>query len=330
MKIKVETYPKTYPKLNTFLNIYQSFKLRRISKSNKELLNNALHQNAELQNLNNQLKYSNEIQHQILNNQIYEIQHRESQKFYKSLLFYYHQSFDELLKLEDINLMQFVLGRDNMGGNALYEWYENSTNLIGYLDELSDKEYCEKLSGRIYKTITQLSLNSEIYKQSLLGKLENSIKDFEDKTDEIERRRGFSYSDQLHIKPKYNKYFSGEAIIWLLSVLMIIGSIFQTINKVQDYLQGLIFSSLFFIISVLIFFKEFIWIKNYPDYFKRMEPLIMKARRQDNSYEQETKEMETSLNYHPVHKLIDEFNKRYQDFEKTIGGLNNFINKITF
>src|SRR5665811_802673 len=104
-------------RLDTYLNIDQSISLRGISKLSKAQLAIALQNNIELQRLRNQLgndfnevnnflyeqnqtlRQTHALQKQILKNQVEEIEHTETQVFYKKRIFQCKEYLNDFNKL---------------------------------------------------------------------------------------------------------------------------------------------------------------------------------------------------------------------------------------
>ena len=70
--------------LDNILNLHQSCKLEDISKINKQMLIVQYEQCKQISDLNKEIKQSNAVSIQILENQLKEAKHKETLKYYKS------------------------------------------------------------------------------------------------------------------------------------------------------------------------------------------------------------------------------------------------------
>ncbi len=114
-------------KLDTFLNLDQSFRLKGIAKLSKAQLAVTLQNNLELQKLRDQLdndlnevnnllyeqnqaqSRTHALQEQILKNQIKEIEHRETQTFYKKRIFQCKEYLNDFNRLTDNDFLKSAL-----------------------------------------------------------------------------------------------------------------------------------------------------------------------------------------------------------------------------
>ena len=97
--------------------------------------------NQELNRLRNQMANANEMQ-QMLQNQIRDIEERETQKFYKLRGFKLSQLVARIDNLTDINQKAFTLYtfKDVI--------MQNATDAQNHLNEISDKEYCNTIMSK--------------------------------------------------------------------------------------------------------------------------------------------------------------------------------------
>lgn len=120
--------------------------------------------NQELNRLRQQMAHANAMQQQMLQNQIREIEERETQKFYKLRSFKLNQLVTSIDGLTDINQKAFTY---YFFKDAIMQ---NATDAQNNLNEISDKEYCNTIISKvrdIYKQIgdvNQLEIAEELKK----------------------------------------------------------------------------------------------------------------------------------------------------------------------
>ncbi len=120
--------------------------------------------NQELQQLRHQMAHANAMQQQMLQNQINDIEERETQKFYKLRSFKLNQLVTSIDNLSDINQKAFsyYVFKDSI--------IKNATDAQNNLNEISDKEYCNAIISKtrdIYKqlgNIDELSIADDLKK----------------------------------------------------------------------------------------------------------------------------------------------------------------------
>lgn len=106
--------------------------------------------NQELNRLRQQMAHANAMQQQMLQNQIRDIEERETQKFYKLRSFKLNQLVTSIDSLTDINQKAFTY---YVFKDAIMQ---NATDAQNNLNEISDKEYCNTIMSKvrdIYKQI---------------------------------------------------------------------------------------------------------------------------------------------------------------------------------
>lgn len=158
-------------KIDTYLNIDQSIRLRGLSKISEAQLQVALQNNNELQKLRAQLSsdinqlhnlidYQNEVQEQalllqkqILENQIKEIEHKEIQKFHKQRLFQCKEYVNDYFKLSD------TIVKTYFRTNFLLFTEQLIIESKSTLEEINDKEFAFKLQEEIKKILSEKENN---------------------------------------------------------------------------------------------------------------------------------------------------------------------------
>lgn len=142
-------------KLDTILNIAQSYSLAKINILNKDLLKIQCKQNDQLVKLNKQLSQSNSISNEILKNQIKELKRQEKLRYYKNLTFNLGQTLKTIEDKENTNFKIFL----SQLFLPLIESF--SKDAVNELEEIGDKEYAQNIlekcksitnSGKVYET----------------------------------------------------------------------------------------------------------------------------------------------------------------------------------
>ena len=193
-------------KLETYLNIDQSIRLRGISKLSKAQLAVELQNNFELQQLRNQLgndlgeindllyeqnrtqieqvraqRRTHALQEQILKNQIKEIEHRETQTFYKKRIFQCKDYLNDFNRLTDNDvkshfktiLLPYI-------SEAILESKEK-------VEEIKDKEFCLQLQNEIFEIKNDKKIDN--LSNPILQNLHEIKSEFQLEQDNINRHR---------------------------------------------------------------------------------------------------------------------------------------------
>ena len=129
-------------KINTLLNIYQSYELTKISALNKQNLIALYAQNEQLNKLNNELARSNRTTEQILRNQIKEIERQEKCRYYKDVSFNLSQAITILENETNTNFRIFA------STLFLPIIRDMAKEAVQGLEEIADKEYANKILQR--------------------------------------------------------------------------------------------------------------------------------------------------------------------------------------
>lgn len=108
-------------------------------KTSQEMLEAQLETNQQLRQLRNQINQGNLVNQQILQNQIRDIEERETQNFYKSRVFKIGQLISSINNCQDVDQKAFLY-------IVLYDTIQkNLSDSINVLNEIHDKEYCAKM-----------------------------------------------------------------------------------------------------------------------------------------------------------------------------------------
>ncbi len=130
--------------------------------------------NLELNRLRQQMAHANAMQQQMLQNQIRDIEERETQKFYKLRSFKLNQLVTSIDSLTDINQKAFTY---YVFKDAIMQ---NATDAQNNLNEIGDKEYCNTIISKvrdIYKQIgdvDDLAIAEEL-KKFVLGAADYNV-----------------------------------------------------------------------------------------------------------------------------------------------------------
>ena len=146
--------------IDKLLSIHQSHSLMKIGAINKQILIAQYAQCEQISALQKQIAVSTNISRQILENQLKEIKHKELQRYYKSLAYAMNEATQYIETEDDVIFKCF-----------LYELYskpiiENTLEAKNNLEEITDKEYCEKIRIRIQAIESIYSSSQHIYTES--------------------------------------------------------------------------------------------------------------------------------------------------------------------
>ena len=121
-----------------------------------------------------QLDVANSVSRRILENQLKEIQQRETQKYYKNLAFKMSEAFEKIISVTDINLQTFLCSiiLDKLLANIK----ECQTNL----EEIRDKEYCRDLINKCNTLLDNISIRHD-YLNSSFYIMQNNEQDYNNK-----------------------------------------------------------------------------------------------------------------------------------------------------
>lgn len=138
----------------------------------QQILEAQLKANNELRNLRSQINQSNSINNQMLQNQIREIEERETQKFYKNRSFKLRRLINTINNIQDDNQRAFAYC---MLDDAIIA---NINEAINTLNEIADKEYCDNLLNDYTQNKSTFSNNNNctIFKE--LDMIKNGIDEY--------------------------------------------------------------------------------------------------------------------------------------------------------
>ena len=160
--------------IDRILNIYQAYSITKISAINKQMLIAQYAQCEKINAIQKQLDVANSVSRRILENQLKEIQQRETQKYYKNLAFKMSEAFEKIISVTDINLQTFLCSiiLDKLLANIK----ECQTNL----EEIRDKEYCKDLINKCNTLLDNISIRHD-YLNSPFYIMQNNEQDYNNK-----------------------------------------------------------------------------------------------------------------------------------------------------
>lgn len=169
------------------LNIYQSYSLAKISALNKKSLAMQYAQCGEINNLekniSRELQAVNKLNRQILENQLRDIKHQETIKFYRKIAFDAKEAIEIINSQDNIMFKCFICEIYAKPLGLLLEDAKNN------LEEITDKEYCSVWIKKLESINKKLqSLRSDFLQSSYYIVL--SKKDsYEKEKENIEEKR---------------------------------------------------------------------------------------------------------------------------------------------
>ena len=140
---------------NTFLRIYQTYSLEKISALSKQSLAAQYAQNEQLVQLNKELAANNAVTNKILRNQIQELERQEKGRFYKNLIFNLKLAID---KIESQPINNFKLFLSSLFLKPIEVYAKES---LVNLEEIKDKEYAQLIIDRV----KSISLSNQSYQE---------------------------------------------------------------------------------------------------------------------------------------------------------------------
>lgn len=315
---------ETYAKINTFLNIHQSYELRDIKKTSKKQLEVLIANNKELQKINAEAKLANATNKQILENQIKEIQVKEEQKYYKSLSFNMSETIECISKIKD-NTLKYYFVLNN------YERIKNTLLIaIDSLDEITDKQYnknlIEKLND-IYENSEQYKLT---YQSSLLISANQSIEELLLKEDEILNAKKPNYNIPIVVdKPKTSWIrLVGLILTGFIGIPLFLTLFIAPIKSVEEVIIPLVFFAPF----VYLLFKEITWRKGYDNYLisqnEKRQNLKNQLVESENRFTEIISKKKDELKKLPCYDVVEKIHIQYPEFESTVNLLTDIDNQF--
>ncbi len=325
----------TTVKLSTFdrlVNIHQSVQLEQTKKINKRILQEQLIQNAELQQLNNQLASSNQISRKILENQIREIEHKEVLKFYKTLSFKMFEFIEPIDNISEPLVKKYFIDRyyERIKANIL-----TATN---NLEEINDKIFNKSVVSKINEIKKASDNYTQQFNESPFYEIDALIEEVNIKKQQILDLKPPQYFEiKIKDKPKNNPLTVLLLIILggisLLFLFGIIGTLISSDNTAKDARLPMIIIGLVFIIPFLLFFRKFtVWRKSYPKYLlsqhQKRQVEKLKSTELYNKYLVKKESLNEELLQHSAFKTYENIVHNYPEFDKIIIELSEMENQL--
>jgi len=189
--------------------------------------------NQELNRLRNQMANANAMQQQMLQNQIRDIEERETQKFYKLRSFKLSQLVTSIDNLTDINQKAFTFY------NFQDVIIQNATDAQNNLNEISDKEYCNSIMTKVRDINKQIGNIDELAIGDELKKFINGVAEYDTLCNELESTKtslNNRPSPPIEPKSKTISYPNREKVGYLCMFLSVI-SILNALNSKHDQME---------------------------------------------------------------------------------------------
>lgn len=221
--------------IRNILTLYRIVSITEINESNKRILVQQHLHSKKMDEMNENLRYGNRLQGQILDNQINEIKHTEILKYYKNLAYSMKDVLKTIEKQSNPNFKKFLI---DLFGNAI------SLNLISAkknLEEISDKSFCDEILDLEESTLLSATDNAPDYKKSSFYALLHQEKE-QERLKEIAVKKKEQYTQQLaveqeKVKEKESK-IGGLFILGGLTGFFFIATILAIFDSAFDAVPG--------------------------------------------------------------------------------------------
>ncbi len=274
-----------------------------------------LETNRQLNQLRSQIAQSNFVNQQILQNQIREIEEKETQKFYKNRVFKINKLVSLLNNCQDINQKEILY---SFLGDAIIN---NITESIDALNEIPDKEYCSKMLEDFTKDKNDFfNRNTLSFEEELTSiktgrteffSMKQNLDQFNTLYDKIEQE---TIGNPQNIKPNT----LGIKILGVISLLTFI--IMSTIFNITIGIGTTILPVIFLLATV----------KAYFDEKKEKETLAVKVVERQNmltEIEQNINELKTKLENCEYTKAINSLNGKYPLWNSVLAENRNYLSE---
>ena len=319
--------------IDKLLSIHQSHSLMKIGAINKQMLIAQYAQCEQISALQKQIAVSTNISKQILENQLKEIKHKELQRYYKSLAYAMNEATQYIETEDDVIFKCF-----------LYELYskpiiENTLEAKNNLEEITDKEYCEKIRIRIQAIESIYSSSQHIYTESEFSRLlsAQTIYTEQQKTTELKRRNFYIQKFEIEkriseIHPYPLKKTNRGCSIKIFLILSLFGGLLMLLSVFTDItvLPALfiLFFLPFFVPLIILIKKDKKWRKNHNEHVREIELEKKDLIEMLNSLQVEMKEEEMSLKTAQYIQIKNAITLSYPHWEETTIKIGLCIPKI--
>ena len=312
------------------LQIHHSYELRKISMLNKQMLIAQYAQCEQISALQKQIRQSNSISRQILENQLKEFQYREKIKYYKSLAYNMNEATSFISNETNSTLQTFLC-------NLFLETITiNIKESKDNLEDISDKSFCKEVENKISNIREQINQNRIEYQESEFPNLINWEGYYEKKKADLNNQKIESIvqlakirdEQKIELTPKPYKNKTRGCLITFLSILLLPTILLMVVAVFTDLT---VFVSFFIVIFLPISIPLFIniqedrkWKKNYPTYLSSIETSKNNDEKKYEAYENKVKE---ELESHPYIKTKEIVSLQYPDWEEKVESVYSFLPK---
>lgn len=305
------------------LNIHQSLELNQTKKINKRILQEQVYQNAELQYLNKQINTANQYNRQILENQIREIERRESQKFYKNLSFKNNSLVSVIDHIADPLVKKYFVDR------YLERIKEDALTADSNLEEINDKVFNKNTLSNINRIKTICDGFDRAFSNSPFYVLDGLIEQVKIKNEAIAKFKQPQFFELKIIdKPKVNILrFIALLILGLVNVMLLMAVVGAFVSAgLSDASTVLLFSLIFLIPFIVLLIKDLKWRRSYNAYLlsqnKLRENEDIRKSNFENSYLVKLDQLNIDLKQHPAFQTYEAIKIEYPEFEIVIEELS--------
>lgn len=267
--------------IDRILRIHQSFTQEKISRLNKKMLAMQYAQCEQIVLLKKQIEKGNDISNRILQNQLNELQHREEQKHYKSLVFNLGGIIDYIKGVESPFLQIFL-------GELYFLAIVNNLNIArDALDEIGDKTYCGGLLEKLHSIQVSYKDFLPEYRKSDFAYLLENEKDYNEKKKQLHRslfltrmqERNNESTKPKRKTPKPLINITRRFFIILFGIFTFFVFLLMILAAITD--PGVLFGLVIFSFPVsvlplyLLFKKDRKWRKNYLKYINDFNEKVL-------------------------------------------------------
>ena len=293
----------------TAINTYHSRKL------NEQILIQQCRSNSQLSELSRQMDMANATNRKILQNQIQEIQNKEKQKFYKALSFNTNEIIEQLEKVSDLMVLNYLM-------DTYYEKTKITLlNAINTLEEINDKLFDKQILDKLNALKNKSDLNSENYSHNVLSKIDGLLLDLKEKEKNINELKT-TKTDGKKVKSQSNilRIF-GILIFGFLILIFLVGLFIPqrseslSPNQIPDVVGSLISLLLFGVPFFLLIRKEIKWRKQVK------EDQVLQNQKKVEMGKQRSEEIERhqeTLLHHSAVIAMNEISTNHPTLERTL------------
>lgn len=319
--------------IDRLLSIHQSHSLMKIGAINKQMLIAQYAQCEQISALQKEISASNSISRQILENQLKEIKHQELLRYYKSLAYAMKEAVEYIDTEKDVIFKCF-----------LYELYSelilnNARDAKSNLEDISDKEYCNKIEMKMQAIHDTCSLCKNEYAKSDFSRLLESQSSYKEQQKALVQKRRASFickfkieKELSAIKPKPMRNTNRGCGIKVLFILSMAGLLLMVLSVFTDVSVLPILFILFFLPFVIplikLIKKDKKWKENYSEYIKGIESEKKVLLERLNAIKIDMEKEENLLNTSQYAQTKNAISLAYPYWEDTMSKIDSYIPKI--